>query len=554
MKYTDAWDLNEKVGRIIDALGMNHINKSRVHCIRSRGSSTRCVIARCHTLSKVLQHSMRLEPFYVIEALSERFDKMSEEEQMKTLIHELCLPYEEPIVVKTDSGLEIKSIGEFVEQEFSRAKTLNQLGVLEWIRPYKSFKVISYNIEKKRVELSNVTKLIRIPNTSKKLLSVITKDGRRIEVTPEHPILYTKNADSYDHPGRTAKIRICQAAELARLKGIPRLLTLFKLNNLDKLATEIDISDHFKHFSSLSKVSGRGKVLIENSKIKRFWVKGLPLPAKFKLDKKLGQFFGLYLSEGSIDHGSGAVSFSFHSRETKYQELVKNVLRERFNLEPKERTPHGKCKIIYVNSRLLQVLIKDVFGFGEKARHKKIPSFAHFAPIEFVAGLIDGWFAGDGTAFFNQNNAITLSAFSKSQRLIFGMLLLLARLGIVARLRREMQDILIQSFFVPKFYRYCKLLIESKDLQQKVLLIRRMKHENRFKCVKYIKLRSIKQRRHVSAYVYNLEVEPNNNFLHASGLFTHNCHIPKTFGGGFRHHDFVTRKNVETLYRKFFEK
>jgi len=28
-------------------------------------------------------------------------------------------------------------------------------------------------------------------------------------------------------------------------------------------------------------------------------------------------------------------------------------------------------------------------------------------------------------------------------------------------------------------------------------------------------------------------------------------HIPKSFGGGFRHHDFVNRKNVETLYREF---
>lgn len=28
-------------------------------------------------------------------------------------------------------------------------------------------------------------------------------------------------------------------------------------------------------------------------------------------------------------------------------------------------------------------------------------------------------------------------------------------------------------------------------------------------------------------------------------------HIPKTFGGGFRHHDFVSRKNVSTLYETF---
>jgi len=28
-------------------------------------------------------------------------------------------------------------------------------------------------------------------------------------------------------------------------------------------------------------------------------------------------------------------------------------------------------------------------------------------------------------------------------------------------------------------------------------------------------------------------------------------HIPKTFGGGFRHHDFVTDKNVNLLYKQF---
>ena len=28
-------------------------------------------------------------------------------------------------------------------------------------------------------------------------------------------------------------------------------------------------------------------------------------------------------------------------------------------------------------------------------------------------------------------------------------------------------------------------------------------------------------------------------------------HIPKTFGGGFRHHDFVCDKNVDLMYNKF---
>jgi predicted metallopeptidase len=30
-------------------------------------------------------------------------------------------------------------------------------------------------------------------------------------------------------------------------------------------------------------------------------------------------------------------------------------------------------------------------------------------------------------------------------------------------------------------------------------------------------------------------------------------HIPKTFGGGFRHHDYVTDKNVDVIYQKYVE-
>ena len=30
-------------------------------------------------------------------------------------------------------------------------------------------------------------------------------------------------------------------------------------------------------------------------------------------------------------------------------------------------------------------------------------------------------------------------------------------------------------------------------------------------------------------------------------------HIPHTFGGGFKHHNFVTEKNVELFYKRFKE-
>ncbi len=88
MKYFPAPDLKEKMKDIANTLGMSHINLERIECLRSFGSSSRRTIARCHSLSKLMQKAMKTESFYAIEFL-ETFEKMKKEEQDKVIIHEL---------------------------------------------------------------------------------------------------------------------------------------------------------------------------------------------------------------------------------------------------------------------------------------------------------------------------------------------------------------------------------------------------------------------------------------------------------------------------------
>ncbi len=88
MKYEEAPDLKERMNDIVKTLGMNYIDIGRVGCLRSFGSSTKRTIARVHALGKVMQMAMGTKAFYTIEFL-ERFDKLSKEDQDKTIIHEL---------------------------------------------------------------------------------------------------------------------------------------------------------------------------------------------------------------------------------------------------------------------------------------------------------------------------------------------------------------------------------------------------------------------------------------------------------------------------------
>jgi len=88
IKYQIAEDLQQAMNEIALML-FPHVRINDVVCLRSHGSTSRGTIARCHALGKAMQLALGRKGFYLIEVISERFDKMSEEEQIKTLIHEL---------------------------------------------------------------------------------------------------------------------------------------------------------------------------------------------------------------------------------------------------------------------------------------------------------------------------------------------------------------------------------------------------------------------------------------------------------------------------------
>ncbi len=88
MKYEPAPDLQLKAEEISKML-FPHVILERVKCFRSFGTSSRGTIARCHTIGKLLQKAIGVKAHYALEFISERFDKMNEENRTKTIIHEL---------------------------------------------------------------------------------------------------------------------------------------------------------------------------------------------------------------------------------------------------------------------------------------------------------------------------------------------------------------------------------------------------------------------------------------------------------------------------------
>jgi predicted metallopeptidase len=123
IRYELARDLSERIGDILKRVEMSHVDASRVICMRSKGSRSRRTIARCHGLSKIMQLALNRGPHYVIEVISERFDKLSREDQTRVLIHELMhIPHSFGGGFRAHRPYVTRKKVEKVYQEFLRAQ------------------------------------------------------------------------------------------------------------------------------------------------------------------------------------------------------------------------------------------------------------------------------------------------------------------------------------------------------------------------------------------------------------------------------------------------
>lgn len=88
LSWTKDSQIQEEMGQIVASLGLSHINEKRVFCYRTSGSKARAY-ARIWSFPKIFQEVLVIEPAYVMEIISEKFDKLDQNNKKKVIIHEL---------------------------------------------------------------------------------------------------------------------------------------------------------------------------------------------------------------------------------------------------------------------------------------------------------------------------------------------------------------------------------------------------------------------------------------------------------------------------------
>ena len=145
----------------------------------------------------------------------------------------------------------------------------------------------------------------------------------------------------------------------------------------------------------------------------------------FELNEENGIFIGLFLAEGNANKSTLCI--------TNLNENIRNFVKQWFdkhNIEwtEKERINKigGKTITIVGNCVLLSTFLKK--WVGHKAENKYVPSEAFIANENFIKGLLNGYYSGDGTI---SKNSIDVS--SASKRLIEGISMLCSRFGIFGK-------------------------------------------------------------------------------------------------------------------------
>ena len=262
------------------------------------------------------------------------------------------------------------------------------------------------------------------------------------------------------------------------------------------------------------------------------------IPEKIELNRRNGKFIGLFLAEGNVCIGSGYVQITNNNQDIR--DFVKSWFDDvsiKYYEKSKINSIGGTTSCVRGFSRVLAILLTKLVGHG--ARNKFVPEECFNAPEEFIVGLLDGYFSGDGTVTKN-----SLQVASASHELVTGINMLLSRLGIFGKMTitrmksnnlgtKDIADVnmlSIRSQWAALFAR--KITLMDKDKQKKLDIMRSTsKHRNFAECSntvldEIIEINKIDVKKYPK--VYDLTVPSTLNFGLANGL-----HVVDTGESGY---------------------
>lgn len=153
-----------------------------------------------------------------------------------------------------------------------------------------------------------------------------------------------------------------------------------------------------------------------------------------KLDHDFGWLCGAYIADGCLNTNTISVSKIIPEYQNKLIEIVKEIFGNNVKLTHCQGKYGIGCNMTFTNKNLAYFL-KNNFGNGEY--NKKISAFVFGSNINFISGILSGYFDGDGNIQADNECHCSIRISSRSKELIEGISILFTYFGITGSLLEE---------------------------------------------------------------------------------------------------------------------
>ena len=200
------------------------------------------------------------------------------------------------------------------------------------------------------------------------------------------------------------------------------------------------------------------------------------IPDTFSLNEENGIFIGLFLAEGHANRNN----ISITNNNENIRIFVKGWF-DKYSIHWTEKAKinkiGGTTTTIIGNSSILSTFMTKLVG--HKAENKYVPTEAFIASDQFIIGLLNGYYSGDGTI---SKNSIDVS--SASYRLIEGINMLCTRLGIFGKMfKSQLKKNNLGTKNIKPTYRMSIRAQWGKIFSEKICLLEPSKNEKLRKIV-----------------------------------------------------------------------
>ncbi|MBW2979348.1 DNA-directed RNA polymerase subunit A'' [Candidatus Woesearchaeota archaeon] len=312
---------------------------------------------------------------------------------------QMSTSYDTEVIVRIGKRVMIVKIGELID-ELIELKGSYKISEESEIVPLHDIELYVPSLNKnEKIEWKRVIECSR-HKAPRKLMRIRTASGREIVCTDNHSFVIRKDNEIVPIKGSELKFG-------DRLPVINNFV-LEKGHYRESLRISDFINDEFAYVEN--------GVLCKKGRSK-------PIKNVIPLDWNSGWFIGAYLAEGyGNEHyvGISNIDEGYIQRVKKFAERVGVDYADKIELGA-----YGPSRTLAIYSTFLGKFISAICGSCSK--EKKVPEFAFSANDSFVAGLLQGYFDGDGNMHVDRK---MIRVCSSSKKLIDGIALLLSRFRI----------------------------------------------------------------------------------------------------------------------------